>query len=122
MSCTRILIGRFCTLLTYVLLCFSFWFLIFVVASIVDSQASIIDQLVTMDDASGESNVVRDILGISGTISTAENKYCMYPLLRITPGFVSETGMLHGHDTIISGIGDSFLIGDDIRGFSPFDL
>ena len=88
---------------------------------IVDSQASIIDQLITLDDASGDSHVVRDILGISGSISTTGN-YCMHPIFSVVPGFVSETTVLHGDDSIISDSGADFLIGDDIRGFSAFDL
>ena len=88
---------------------------------IVDSQASIIDQLITMDDASADSNVVRDMLGKSGNIAT-KGGFCMHPMFRVLPGFVSETDMLHGDDTIVSDGGSSFLIGDDIRGFSAFDL
>ena len=88
---------------------------------IVDSQASIIDELISIDDASDDSHLVRDILGISGSIRTT-GLYCMKPLFTLNPGFVSETGMLHGSDTIITESGDDFIIGDDIRGFSAFDL
>ena len=91
------------------------------------------------------SNVVRDILGIS-SIPT-NNTYCMQPMFRIIPGFVSQNGKLHGNDIITSPEvrrtrripfldisilthppsfpviqGDDFIIGDDIRGFSAVDL
>lgn len=90
---------------------------------VVDSQASIIDQLLTIDDASSGSNAVRDVLGISGSIATTHNNYCMRPMFRVIPGFVSEAGILHGDDSIVSDDeGSSFLIGDDLRGFSPLDL
>ena len=88
---------------------------------IVDSQASIIDLLLTVDDASSESHVVRDIMGISGSIPT-KGDYCMHPVFSVIPGYVSQTAMLHGGDTIISNSGADFLIGDDLRGFSAFDL
>lgn len=81
-----------------------------------DSQASIVDEILTIDDASSDAHLIRDVLGISGSIATEEN-YCMKPLFRITPGFVAKTGMLNGDDTIISEDGSDFLIGDDIRGF-----
>ena len=70
----------------------------------VDSQASLIDKLVTLDDASSESHVLRDVLGISGSITTT-NDYCMYPMFKIIPGFSSKTDMLPGDD------GKSTLVG-----------
>lgn len=63
-----------------------------------DSQASIIDQLITYDDVSEETNVVRDIVQITGSIATTNGSYCMYPMFRVSPGFISETDMLHGDD------------------------
>lgn len=89
---------------------------------IVDSQASIIDQLLTLDDASSSSHLVRDVFGISGSIETMDGSYCMHPIFRIVPGYVSKTDMLHGDDTILSNGGADFLIGDDLRGFSALDL
>ena len=89
---------------------------------ILDSQASIIDELITMDDATRQSQVVRDLLGISGSIPHSSGYYCMQPIFRVIPGYVSETSMLHGGDKIISNSGADFIIGDDIRGFSAFDL
>ena len=81
-----------------------------------DSQASIVDEVLTIDDASDEADLLRDVLGISGSIRTEES-YCMKPLFKIIPGFVAETDMLHGDDTIVSSGGRDFLVGDDIRGF-----
>jgi hypothetical protein len=46
----------------------------------------------------------------------------MQPMFRITPGFLYETQRLHGNDKLVSGPGDSILIGDDIRGFTALDL
>jgi hypothetical protein len=84
-----------------------------------DAQGfSLIDKLLTMGDVT-KSNVIRDIIGIS-SIKT-ENKYCMLPMFKIIPGFVSETHMLHGND-IIESNGTDVIIGDDIRGFSAVDL
>jgi len=86
----------------------------------VDSQSSFVDKLIAYDDASSESNVLRDILGISGIETT--KPYCMQPMLRVIPGFVSERDMLFGNDVITSENGDDVLVGDDILGFSAFDL
>lgn len=63
----------------------------------VDSQASLIDQLITVDDISSESHVIRDVLGISGSIAT-NNDYCMHPMIKVVPGFTSKTDMLPGND------------------------
>ena len=60
-----------------------------------DSQASIIDQLVSFDDASDESNVVRDMVGISGGIATTNESYCFYPMFRVTPGFISKVNCIN---------------------------
>lgn len=65
----------------------------------VDAGASIIDQVIAFDDFSDRSNVVRDIVGISGSISTTDGAYCLYPMFRVSPGFLSATDMLHGDDS-----------------------
>ena len=81
-----------------------------------DAQGlSIIDQLLTIDDVSFDDrvNVVRDILGLS---SIRMDGYCLQPMFRIVPGFMSKTSMLHGNDRIESGSGDDLVVGDDIRG------
>ena len=83
------------------------------------SGLSLIDELITRDDVS-KSNVVRNLLGIS-SIKT-DKSYCLQPMFRVIPGFVSETHMLHGNDAIESGQGDDIIIGDDIRGYSAIDL
>lgn len=79
-----------------------------------------IDVLVAVDDVSIQSNLVRDILGIS-SIATANN-FSMQPMFKISPGFVTETNILHGNDEIESGGGSDYLIGDDIRGSNLIDL
>jgi len=86
----------------------------------IDSQSSILDELISFDDASTETNVVRDILGISA-IST-DSGYCMQPMFRVIPGYESKTSMLSGNDHIVSEGGQDILVGDDIRGFSALDL
>lgn len=63
-----------------------------------DAQASIIDQLITYDDVSDETNLVRDIVQITGSIGVTNEDYCMYPMFRVIPGFISDTHMLHGND------------------------
>ena len=85
-----------------------------------DAQGlSLIDKILTMVDVT-KSNVLRDIIGVS-SIKT-ENDFCMQPMFQVIPGFVSNTHMLHGNDSIESiGNGD-VVIGDDIRGFSAVDL
>ena len=84
-----------------------------------DAQGlSLIDELLTMGDVT-KSNVLRDIIGISSINS--ENDFCMLPMFKVIPGFVSETHMLHGND-IIESIGTDVIIGDDIRGFDAVDL
>lgn len=84
-----------------------------------DAQGlSLIDELLTMVDVS-KSNVLRDVIGVSSI--TTENDFCMLPMFKVIPGFVSETHMLHGNDTIES-MGDDIIIGDDIRGFSAVDF
>lgn len=86
-----------------------------------DAQGlSLIDLLVTIDDVSSSSNVVRDIFGIS-SITTA-NGFSMQPMFKISPGFVTETNILNGDDVLISGEGDDYIIGDDIRGANMIDL
>ncbi len=80
---------------------------------------SLIDELLTLEDIT-RSNVLRDVIGVS-SIET-EHGFCMTPIFRVTPGFVSRTHMLHGNDIIVSNGGDDFIIGDDIRGFSAIDL
>jgi hypothetical protein len=85
-----------------------------------DAQGlSLIDELLTLDDVM-KSNVLRDVIGIS-SIET-DHGFCMQPMFRVIPGFVSRTHMLHGNDKITSGGGNDIIIGDDIRGFSPIDL
>ena len=85
-----------------------------------DAQGlSLIDELLTLDDVM-KSNVLRDVVGIS-SIDT-EHGFCMQPMFRVIPGFMSKTNMLHGNDKINSGGGNDIIIGDDIRGFSPIDL
>ncbi len=85
-----------------------------------DSQGlSIIDALLTMSDVS-KSNVLRDILGISSIMT--KNGYCIQPMFKVIPGFLSETNMLNGNDVIVSEGGGDIVIGDDIRGFSAVDL
>lgn len=73
------------------------------------SGLSLVDLLITRDDVS-KSNVVRDILGIS-SIKT-DGTYCLQPMFRVIPGFLSETHMLHGNDVIESGEGDDVIIGE----------
>ena len=63
----------------------------------VDSQASLIDKLITFDDASSQSNMLQDILGIPGSIATTSG-YCVKPMFKIVPGFISKTNELHGND------------------------
>lgn len=87
----------------------------------IDAQGlSVVDVLVAVDDISTTSNVVRDILGIS-SIATAYN-FSMQPMFKISPGFITETNILNGDDTIYSEGGDDYLIGDDIRGSNMIDL
>jgi len=86
----------------------------------IDSQSSFVDELIAFDDISTESNALRDILGIS-SIDTSY-AYCMKPMFRIVPGFVSKTSALYGNDNISADAGKDFIIGDNIRGFSAFDL
>jgi hypothetical protein len=85
-----------------------------------DAQGlSMIDELLTLEDIM-LSNVLRDVIGVS-SIKT-DHDFCMQPIFRVIPGFVSKTHMLHGNDIIESIGGDDILIGDDIRGFSAIDL
>jgi len=85
-----------------------------------DAQGlSVIDELLTLEDVM-RSNVLRDVIQLS-SIKT-NNGYCMQPMFRVIPGFVSKTHMLHGNDIIDSGEGDDLIIADDIRGFSAIDL
>ena len=86
----------------------------------VDSLGSIIDKVVNIDDIQSSSNLVHDIIGISA-LATDES-YCMQPMFRVTPGFLSETQRIHGNDEIYTGAGDNIAIGDDIRGSTPVDL
>ena len=47
----------------------------------------------------------------------------MQAMFRITPSFISDGHQqLHGNDIITTGAGSSIVIGDDIRGATPFDL
>jgi len=74
-----------------------------------DAQGlSIIDRLVTIDDVSNSSNVVRDIFGIS-SIANVEG-FRMQPMFTVSPGFVTETNILNGDDTIQSDEGDDYLM------------
>jgi hypothetical protein len=101
---------------------------------------------VTTDDVLADTNLVRDVLKISG-IST-ESSFCMQPMFRVLPGF--STGRpIHGNDgtcctawllslysvsfelniyffsslkVLISNGGNDYVIGDDIRGISAVDL
>lgn len=74
-----------------------------------DAQGlSIIDRLVTIDDVSNSSNVVRDIFGIS-SIANVEG-FRMQPMFTVSPGFVTETNILYGDDTIHSDEGDDYLM------------
>jgi hypothetical protein len=43
-------------------------------------------------------------------------------VIACSPRFVCETLQLHGNDTLVSGPGNSMLMGDDIRGFTALDL
>jgi hypothetical protein len=87
----------------------------------IDAQGlSLIDIITTVDDMSTESNVVRDIFGIS-SIDHAKG-YTMQPMFKISPGFLAETNILNGDDEITSEGGDDYLIGDDIRGCNMIDL
>jgi Ca2+-binding RTX toxin-like protein len=86
----------------------------------VDYLSSIIDLVVNVDDLQEKSNLLNDIIGVSA-LSTTEG-YFMQPMFRVTPGFLYETQRLHGNDVLISGPGDSILIGDDIRGVTALDL
>lgn len=86
----------------------------------VDSLSSIVDMLISYDDASTQSNVLRDILRISA-IDT-DDGYCMQPMFRVIPGYESSTSMLSGNDHIVSEEGQDMIVGDDIRGFSALDL
>ena len=87
----------------------------------VDYLSSITDLVVNVDDLQEKSNILNDIIGVSGLSVTAE-EYCMQPMFRMTPGFLYETQIIHGNDTLVSGPDDSILIGDDIRGFTGLDL
>jgi hypothetical protein len=85
-----------------------------------DNLASIVDMVVNADDIIGGKNLLKDVLGV-GALSTT-NDYCMQPMLRITPGYLYESQRMHGNDYIVSGDGESIIIGDDIRSFSGLDL
>jgi hypothetical protein len=51
---------------------------------------------VTIDDVLEGTNVVRDMLGVSG-IST-NSSFCLQPMFRVLPGFLTDTP-LHGNDS-----------------------
>ena len=87
----------------------------------VDYLQSIVDVTYTLSDIQVDSNLARDLLGVSG-IQTTED-YCMQPMFRIVPSMVSAyTNSLHGNDVIETGAGNNFVMGDDIRGATPSDL
>ena len=77
----------------------------------VDSLASIIDSVVTIDDVKESSNLVQDILGVSALSTEPSNGYCMQPMFRVTPGYLKETQWLLGNDVLESGGGEDILIG-----------
>lgn len=86
----------------------------------IEYLSSITDGLIALDDLQSGSNLLRDFLKISA-IPTNETYY-VQPLLRLTPGFTRATQHMHGNDKINTTAGDSIVIGDDIRGCTPFDL
>jgi hypothetical protein len=86
----------------------------------VDSLGSIIDLAVNMDDIQEKSNLIRDIFGIFA-LKTG-NETCLQPMFGVVPGFLNSRQRVHGNDEIVSGSGQSIVIGDDIRGDSGFDL
>jgi Ca2+-binding RTX toxin-like protein len=86
----------------------------------VDNLASIIDHLVSVDDVKTNSNLVRDLIGVSALATT--DGFCMQPTFRITPGFLQETQRIHGGDTLEPGSGSNIVVADDIRGFTGVDL
>jgi hypothetical protein len=79
-----------------------------------------IDVDTKLSDVQEGSNLLKDIISVS-TLNT-DKSYYMQPMLRRTPGFRVDTHQLHGSDIIDIGSGFSIVIGDDIRGASPFDL
>lgn len=86
-----------------------------------DYLSSIIDVDTTVNDIQLNSDLFKDIIGAS-TLSTNRG-YCMQAMFRVTPSFISDSHQqLHGNDKITAGSGSSIVIGDDIRGASPFDL
>jgi len=87
----------------------------------VDALSSIIDVAVNLDDIYEQSNLLKDKLGVSG-LSVTSREYSLQPMFRVTPGFINERQWMHGNDRIESGIGESIIIGDDIRGFSALDF
>jgi hypothetical protein len=86
----------------------------------VDNLASTIDYLVNVDNVKTNSNLVRDLMGLSALAMT--DAFCMQPTFRITPGFLQETQRIHGGDTLEPGSGSNIVVGDDIRGFTGVDL
>jgi hypothetical protein len=86
----------------------------------VDSLGSIIDLAVNMDDMQEKSNLLHDIIGIFA-LETG-NGTCLQPMFGAVPGFLNANQRVHGNDTIVSGSGQSIVIGDDIRGDSGLDL
>lgn len=86
-----------------------------------DSLASIVDLVVSLDYTQPNSNVLNDIIGVSG-LKKLEEEFCMQPMFRIIPGFVNPNQVIHGNDVIGAGPGSNVVIGDDIRGFTGLDL
>lgn len=85
-----------------------------------DILATIIDTVVNVDDVGNDSNLLKDILGVSALSTTRD--YCMQPMFRITPGFLKASQWMHGNDRIQTGPGHNIVAGDDIRGASALDL
>jgi len=87
----------------------------------IDYHSSITDGIVSVEDFQKDSHLLRDKLAITG-IPTNEPFY-LQPILRLTTGFTQPTQHLHGNDVIHSTTsGNSIIVGDDIKGCTPFDL
>jgi len=80
------------------------------------------DLVINLDNFQTQSNLLNDILGISGLNMVGDEDYCMQPMFRITPGFLKGSQHVHGNDVINSGGGKNIVIGDDIRGVSGVEL
>lgn len=72
----------------------------------VDSLATFSDIVFTANSVLPKSNLLSDIIGISGLSKSSQgNGNCFQPMLRITPGFLYDTQQLHGNDEISTGSG-----------------